>query len=298
MKLKLYLPAFLLLTFAALPAFAGTPINKTVAAEPDGDVRISNVAGSVKITTWKRKQVHIGGTLGIGVKRLAVKKTSGGVNVRVVYPNHGNSEGSHLVIQIPAASHLRVNTVSADISAAGLTGPLELDSVSGDINLQSQSADISSRSVSGDVHIDGSAPKARVSAHSISGEVRAKNVGGELRAESVSGGIRIDATNMISRAKLDTTSGDIEFTAALAPDGTYDFHSTSGDVVLHFPKAPSASFDVSSFSGDIDSNFGPRPQRTSEYGPGKEWHYRSGSGKAQISINTMSGDIRLHAAHH
>jgi DUF4097 and DUF4098 domain-containing protein YvlB len=300
MKLKLYslvLPLLALALALALPAFAATPIDKAVTVKPDGNVHISNVAGSVKITTWKQNEVHVGGTLGAGVKRLAVEKTAGGVAIRVIYPRHGNSEGSRLTIQLPATSRLKVNTTSADISASGLSGAsrIGLQTVSGDINLQSKSGHIAVQSVSGDIRINGSATKARVAAQSISGEVKVANVGGRLALESVSGGIHVDAANPIAHASLDTTSGDIQFSAAIMPNGNYDFHSTSGDVTLNLPKVPAATFDATSLSGDIDTNFGPKPHRTSEYGPGKEWHYRKGSGKAQVNINTTSGDIRIHA---
>lgn len=296
MKLKYSSFGLALLTAAALPALAGSPIDKTVAARPDGDVHVANVAGSVKIEAWNRNEVHISGTLGTGSDRLAVDKTSTGVDIRVVLPHNSHHvDGTDLVIQLPAASHVDVDTVSAEIKAAGLTGPVRLESVSGEVTLASKSADITAKSVSGDVRVNGSAPKCRIEAHSISGEVRLTGVNGEVQAESVSGDVRLDGSNAINRARINSTSGNVEFAAALAPDGDYAFHAVSGDITLDLPKVPAARFDVSTFSGDIDTTFGPKPQRKSEYGPGKEWNYQSGQGNARVDINTMSGDVTLRA---
>lgn len=286
-----------LLAGAALPAFAGTPIDKTVAVAADGTVRVSNIAGSVEVTTWNRNQVHIGGTLGADVKKLEVDKAGGGVDIRVVYPRHGNAEGSRLVIQLPPASHLHVTTVSADIAASGLSGPVDLQSVSGDVKLRSTSANLHAQSVSGEVVVDGSAPAAQVSAKSINGGVRVTGVGGQLDVHSVSGDLHVHADHPVTGARFDTVSGDIDFTGALVAQGNYEVHSTSGDVTLQLAQVPATSFDVSSFSGGISTDFGPEPRRKSEFGPGMEWQFDHG-GNGQVTITTLSGDIRVRATHH
>ena len=295
-------PAGLLLALlvATPSAFAGTPVDKTVAVAANGRVQVSSVAGSIKVTAWNRNEIHITGTLSRNAERLAVEKSGGGVSIQVVLPQHssGNTEGSELVIQLPAASQLEVHTVSADIDAGGLGGAVRLESVSGNVALVSRSPDIYANSISGDIGVTGSAPDAKIEAHSISGKVLIEKVDGNLRAGSTSGDIQLTGENSLQGAKLDTTSGDVRFAAALGTDGDYEFHSVSGNVVLSLPKVPAATFDVSSFSGDIDTNFGPQPRRTSAFGPGKEWHYQSGSGKVDVRIRTLSGDVQISSATH
>ncbi|HEX5313570.1 MAG TPA: DUF4097 family beta strand repeat-containing protein [Gammaproteobacteria bacterium] len=279
-------------------AFAGTSIDQTVAVPANADVHVSNVSGSVEATAWNRKEVHIGGTLGTGSLRLAVEKTATGVDIRVVLPeNSHHVEGSRLVIRLPAASRLEAHTVSADVSASGLTGALDVETVSGNVTLRSRSGDISVKTVSGDIALAGSAAGARIGVQTVSGELTLSGINGELQAGSVSGDVSLRGTNTLTRAQLSTTSGDLHFAAALAGDGNYQFHSVSGDVTLDFPAIPDASFNVSSFSGDIEPAFGPPPQRTSEYGPGEDWNYRSGQGNAQVNVDTLSGDVRLRVSH-
>jgi hypothetical protein len=52
-----------------------------------------------------------------------------------------------------------------------------------------------------------------------------------------------------------------------------------------------ADFDVSSFNGEIRNCFGPKPVRTDEYAPGKEWRYVEGAGTARVRVKTLNGDI-------
>lgn len=281
---------------AARNAYAGPldggNVNQTLNAAANASVRVDNVAGSVTVRGWDKNQVQVTGTVSGGVQ-LDLHGSAGDIEVRAVYPQDSeNNASAQLVIQIPAASRLSVGTVSADIQANGLTRSAQLNSVSGNVRLDSGAANISGKSVSGDVTISGSAKGAHVSAHSISGDVHINGVDGDVDAGSISGTVQISASRL-DRAKLNSTSGNINFSAGLEKSGNYDFNSTSGNLTLTFPRTPDARFDINSFSGDIDNNFGPKAQRTSEYGPGRELHFTSGSGSAQVTAHTLSGNITL-----
>lgn len=287
-----------LMTLTASTAYAaetGTPINETRPAKADGTIWVHNLAGSVKIQGWDKNEVHVTGTLGAGSKRLEINNDGDGIDIRVVLPEHtrNNVDGSELVIEVPKASRISVDTVSADIDAARLTGTARLKSVSGNVKLDSSDSDITASSVSGDVDVTGSAANAHINAHGISNEVRVSGVDGDLRAESISGTVKVFGKNRLNRAQLNSTSGNVEFAAELTRGGNYTFNSTSGNVELSFPKAPDARFDISTFSGNIDNGFGPKPQRVSDYGPGMELHFTNGTGSAQVDARTLSGNISL-----
>ena len=269
-------------------------VNQTVSAAPNAEVRINNIAGSVTVVGWSSKQVQVTGTLTDGVT-LEVHGSGSNVEVRAVYPqNSHNHAQADLTIKLPVASRLSVNTVSAGIRASGLSGDASLESVSGNVSLDSQDRNIEAKSVSGEVSVNGSGANAHVLGHSISGDVKISGADGDLQAESVSGAVTVSQSRL-ERARLNSTSGNVEFSAAIGGSGSYSFNSTSGNLSLSFPKAPDAHFDIYSFSGDIDNNFGPKAQRTSEYGPGKELHFTSGGGKAQVTAHTLSGNIFLRA---
>lgn len=291
---------FASLMLAANCAFAAgssTSIDQTRAAKADGTVWVHNLAGSVKIQGSDKNEVHVTGTLGAGTVRLDITDNNGGIDIRVVLPEHSDEdvEGSDLVISVPKASRLSVDTVSADIEAKQLTGTARLKSVSGDVKLDSSDSDITASSVSGDVEVTGSAANAHIDVHGISDDVKVSGVDGDLQAESISGTVRVFGKNRLTRAQLHSTSGNVDFAAELTKGGNYTFSSTSGNVRLSFATAPDARFDISSFSGDIDNSFGPKPQRTSEYGPGEELHFTSGAGSAQVNARTLSGNITIGA---
>lgn len=276
----------------AYPADDGS-VNQSRAATANASVRINNIAGSVTVQGWNNNQVQVTGTLS-GDVTLDFHGSADDLEVRVVYPhislNHAEAD---LTIHVPVSSRVSVNTVSADIGASGLSGRAQLESVSGDATLDSRDGDISVRSVSGEVVISGSASGAHVFGYSISGDVKISSVDGYVQAESISGTVKVFQSRL-GRARLSSTSGNVDFSAALAKSGSYTFNSTSGNLSLTFPKTPDARFDIYSFSGDIDNNFGPKAQRTSEYGPGMELHFVSGAGDAQVTAHTLSGNITLH----
>lgn len=276
-------------------AGSGTPINETRSAKANGTVAISNVAGSVTVQGWHRNEIHVGGTLSPDAERLDITPYGDGYDIRVILPenSHSSNAGTELVIKVPDASRLSVNTVSAGIDARGLDGTAQLESVSGNVTLKSTDSDITAKSVSGEVNIGGSAGGAHVDAHSISGDVKTQGVVGYLQAESVSGNVKV-ITGALRRTQLSSTSGNVDFNGGVQKNGSYTFHSISGNLTLSFWGTPDARFDISSFSGDIDNNFGPKPQRTSEYGPGVELHFVSGHGDAQVNARTLSGNITLH----
>lgn len=271
-------------------------INETRTAKPDGEVRVDNLAGTLKIHGWDRNEVRVTGTLGDQVEKLEITSDDSGISIRVVLPHNEHSDDcgmcADLDIEVPAASRLEVSTVSADIAAKDLTGSVQLGTVSGQLVLDSSAARVDVRSVSGDVTVAGSGKGAHVTATSVSGEVRVTGMDGALHGESVSGDVKV-VNNRITGLEMSSTSGSLVFEGGLSKGGDYEFHNVSGDLDLHFGASPSAHFDVSSFSGDIDNSFGPKATRVSKYSPGMELHFTNGSGDAQVNVRSLSGEIHI-----
>ncbi|HEY3859335.1 MAG TPA: DUF4097 family beta strand repeat-containing protein [Gammaproteobacteria bacterium] len=271
-------------------------VNQTQPLKADGEVRIDNLAGTVKVLAWDKNQVQVTGTIGALVEKLEVQGDSNGVDIKVVLPHHMHDEDcgscADLEIEIPKGAHLEVSTVSADVEANGLTGPAQVGTVSGNVTLNSNSPHIDLRTVSGDITAVGSAKGAQIAANSVSGTVRLSDVDGSVDAENVSGEIKLSSRS-VSNLKMSATSGDLDFQGTLMKGGNYDINNVSGDVKLSVGSSPDARFDISSFSGDIDNSFGPKATRVSKYSPGMELHFTSGNNSATFTARTLSGDIRL-----
>lgn len=278
------------LAAVAFPAMAQQKLDERRPAGKDGVVEVQNVSGSVKVTGWDRDEVAVTGTLGRGSERLEFTGTGVRTEVRVVLPHFAHHvDGSDLEIKVPAGSHLEVNTVSADIGVDGVAGPVRLESVSGRVTVGGAPREFEAKTVSGGIEIAAASAPGRAS--SVSGAVALRGVNGSVEASSVSGAVSVTG-DAVSRAELQTTSGDIRFEAGLTAGGRLDAKTVSGTVALLLPAATAADFDVTTFSGNITNEFGPQAKRTSEYGPGKELSFSTGAG-GRIVAKSFSGDVRL-----
>jgi Toastrack DUF4097 len=130
-----------------------------------------------------------------------------------------------------------------------------------------------------------------VTASTVSGDVDVTGAQGDVRANSVSGDIRLDRLHATS-IHANTVSGDVDIRVdELTGRGDLSFNTVSGDVTLQVPKAFDADLSMSSVSGRIDSDFqllvsGTRQSR-------RNIDARIGNGGRRLSLNTVSGDLRL-----
>ena len=270
-------------------------VDKRAPADPQGEVEVSNVAGNVSVSGWDRNEVQVTGTLGEDVERLDFisepKRTIIRVKHKETQRRHGDID-AELSIRVPSASRLNVSTVSAEISITHVTGEQRLQSVSGDVSSEIAGEDVEAKTVSGNVVLRGEGKAAVVTVTTVSGDAQVRRAAGELVANSVSGSLSLDLDS-IARARVRTTSGDLQLEGPLARDARVDAETISGELVLDFKKPINAEFEIESFTGDIQNCFGPRPQPKSEYGPGSELNFKEGAGSARVSAQSMSGDIQL-----
>lgn len=280
-----------LLLAASAAAHAGTPIDKRAAVVPNGEVEVSNVSGSVTVTGWDRNEVEVTGELGDGTERLDFATADDVTRIKVVLPSRSaHVEETTLVIKVPAASRVSINTVSADVGVAGVTGAQRLQSVSADVRTEAGTEDVECKTVSGDVVVTGSGKKGLLTITTVSGDVSALRVAGEINVNTVSGDMVL-GLGRTDRSRVRSTSGDLTLAALLVADGKLDAETISGDVRLTFLEPVDAEFDVSSFNGDIRNSFGPKAASVSEYGPGKELRFREGAGSGRVRVKTLNGDI-------
>ena len=282
-----------LLSCCATVAMADDDVEKTLEADPNGTVTISNTAGMVDVRGWSRNEVHVIGDFGRGVEELEFERNGDDVTIKVkVERDHHRGGSADLEIQVPQNSSLKVSGVSADIDVRDVLGVQRLVSVSGDINSEAFGSDVEIETVSGDIELEGNDETAVTELSSVSGDVDTQNLAGEVTANSVSGELVL-VDSQFSRARLHTTSGDIVFYAELLDGGRLNIETINGDLEVNFEESISAKFDIETFNGEIDNCFGPDPVRTSKYAPGTELRFSEGSGSGRVSIKTLNGDLRM-----
>ncbi len=280
-------------------AFAATSqFSKQVPVGPQDRVNISNIAGTVSITTWDRREIDVQGELGSGVDCVEVRQETGNVDVKVIVKDgdwwNGQSikdTEARLQIRMPADVQLDVNTVSGSITVGGVRGRMRLKSVSGDIRSSILGTDLDAKTVSGDVQLTGNNAQANVRASSVSGDVDLIQVGGDVEARSTSGDVDIDSKGA-SDLRAHTVSGDIEVRGVLASAADLDLQSVSGRVKVAAQAPAGFRYDVSSFSGSIRNCFGYEVQRSEGYGGNRMGGVR-GEGKGNLRMKSHSGTVDL-----
>lgn len=269
-------------------AVAATPIDETRPLQPNAQVSVSNIAGSIRISSWDRDAVGITGSLGDGALELRIQGTPDKLDIAVVpRKNNHDMQPTELVLQLPAGVHLGVESVSADVEVVGLRGPLQVNSVSGDVDLELQSPSVDLRSVSGDLRL--SAPSRQTRISTVSGDIDATGLGGRLALETVSGNATV-AGSAFERIDLKTISGDIDGELSLLPQAVLVGESLSGNLRLQMPSTTSAVLRARSFSGDIDSGFGGAVAASTR---SKGLELQVNDGSARVDLSSFSGDIAL-----
>ncbi len=276
----------------AMPLMA-EEVDRTLDAAPDGDVDISNIAGSVTVQGWSRSEVEVTGILGRNVEELIFERDGKNVTIKVKVPKKGGRGiDSDLEVSVPQRSSIDVGTVSADITVSDVLGEQRLHTVSGDVEVEAAASDIDAESVSGDVEVVGDRKETETNASTVSGDVTLFRLSGEIRAESVSGDVIIDEGSF-ERAQLETVNGDLVFNAELRKGGRFSAETVNGDVEADFAGVFSAKVDVDTFNGSIRNCFGHKAQRTSKYAPGYELSFSEGSGNSRVEISTMNGSVNI-----
>lgn len=272
---------------------AANEVQRTIDAASDGKVIISNTAGDIEVSGWSRNEVEVAADLGWGVEELIVERNKDEVTIKVKVPkDSGRDISSDLVIRVPENSAINVSAVSADIEISDVYGEQRLHSVSGDVSSEVYGADTEAESVSGDIELAGNNQATLTQLSSVSGDVDVFRLSGEIEATSVSGELTI-VDGAFKRAQGNTVNGDIVYRAELIDGGKLDFETINGDVDLIFKGDVSARFDIETFNGSIRNCFGPKPERSNQYGPGRELKFSEGSGNSRVTIRTLNGGMTL-----
>ena len=297
-RISLAVAAVLLAT--APLADAAQDISKRATVAADVAIDVSNVAGRVDVTAWDRNEVELTAHLESDKDKLEFDATERQVRIKVVRPDeHGDhsyryddSNEAMLTLKVPKGARVTAETVSADITLAGVQGEQRLDTVSGEIRTQAYDAPVKLNSVSGDGTISGNGGKAPVSVESVSGAITATGIRGSYDGEVVSGSLTINLAAG-ERLHANSISGDVEARAELLPTARVEMETVSGTINLKIKAPVNAEFDLDSFSGSITSCFGPKARDKSRYGPGSELSFTQGDGGARVSMNSLSGDITI-----
>src|SRR5688500_13732808 len=228
-----------------------------------GTLVLHDVSGSIRLrgTDTDEARVVARPSSGHRLPPLDVRKSDGALHIEpeqrglnILGGSFSRSSGIDFEVELPRAARVEINTVSADVDAAGLTGDQRYRTVSGDLELDRTGGRISLTTVSGD---------ARMTATEAL----------ELDATTTSGDLELKA-GVLALVRIRSVSGDARLKGAFRPGPEHGMETVSGDLRLE----PETGLTVET-------------NRALEVSRGRR--IVVGNGAALFRFRSMSGDVRV-----
>ena len=125
----------------------------------------------------------------------------------------------------------------------------------------------------------------------VSGGIQVEDLRSQVDVSTVAGDIFVSSSEMVW---ANSVAGDIEVEMGRFDWEDLEFSTVSGDITLWLPEDFGADIDFNSLSGDLDTDFDltVRSQRNRRW-IGTDIEGTIGGGGRDLSINTVSGDVKL-----
>ena len=278
-----------LATGLTLTAQAQRTVNERRPAPADGQVKIENATGRLKVTGWDKAEVAVGGSLGAGAEGVRVE----GHGQRTVIEfdvEHGPRAEAEIEISVPVGSSLEIEGFAAETDVSGVKGDVRVETVNGGIRVAGAGGALELHTVNGAIHVGGSST--RVQAEAVNGSVTLAGLSGQLEASTVNGPLVVEG-GRIARGQFESVAGSVKVQAELGDGARLDVQTVSGAVELALPAGVSAAFQVSSFSGSIANDFGQQPVGSDRFTKQQHLSFTAGAGSASVEVETLSGNVTL-----
>ena len=275
--------------FSSSPAFAQKKVERKLPLGMEGALRIVNMVGSVVVHGWNKDTVMVRGTLGVG-DSFFMGGGYAGAKMFVESTNDRDPKPTHLEVWVPNRIRLWVKTATANIDVTGVDGGLDLYVVSGTIDVAGNPHELNAEAIDGDIHITGSPPWVR--AKSASGTIVFQGASSDAAFSTVSGAVKVDG-GAFERTKIETVTGNINFSGSLDRSGSFDFDTHSGTIDIAIPDKTPASFSVVTIAGTIANNLSKDSPIPGRFSRGAELTMDASGGGAKVSVRAFKGSVTL-----
>lgn len=279
-----------LLALVAAPLAAQQKIDRRIAIAPDASIRITNMAGIIRVTGWDVDSIAVIGSIPAGsgfyfggkgrFSKMGVERR----DETLAEP------GSTLDVKVPRGARVWIKSGTANIEVTGLRGEVECTSVSGAIRVEGSLVLLIAESMEGNLSASG--PMDLVRLKGGAGTITIRGARGDIMATTVSGAI-VAMDGAVVRAHLETVSGTIVYDGSVDPRGTLESVTHSGDVTLRLPPEISAEFDLESFDGGIVLGIMGKGPDTEKPPKGKPVRFVTGEGASHVVVRSFKGEIRI-----
>lgn len=263
-------------------------VSRRMAVDADVSIRIVNLTGRTVVRGWDADSVAVTGTLAPGGATFYMGGGRRGVKVGVeTAPEATGTGGSSLEVRVPRRARVWVKSATADISVDGVSGEVDVASVSGAVTVAGAPALLTAESMDGDVDVTARARVTRV--RTAGGDVTLRGAAGDVSVTSVSGGIRLLDSDL-AVGRVESVSGAVVFRGAIARGGTLDLQTHDAAIEVSLAQGQGAIVDVSAFGGTISNAI---PGVVAQASKGKPTRYEVGNGDARVSVRSLKGGVRL-----
>ena len=259
-------------------------------------VRLFAAAGDVKVIGWDRDSVEMTGVVPKGARvemgAGAPLTASQGMKMFVEVPDDVAAREGKLVLRVPRGARVWLKTGSADIDITGVTGGIDVNIVGGSIAVHGNPRELRAESMDGSVTIDGVPDWLR--AKTATGDIMLRG-GQDIGASTISGAIRTTGGE-VERAKLETTTGTISFTSALARNASVELETHSGPIEVLLPYRSEVELDAATITGAIENYWTkarPIPGRENR---GMTMSVPGGMGGGRVVIRSFKGTVLIRGA--
>jgi hypothetical protein len=274
----------------AVPLAAQQKIDRRIAIAPDASIRITNMAGVVRISGWDADSIAVTGTVAAGAGFFFGGKGQF-AKMGVERKDETLAEpGSTLEVKVPRGARVWVKSGTANIEVTGLRGEVECVSVSGSIRVEGSLKLLIAESMEGNLNASG--PMDVVRLKGGAGTITIRGARGDILATTVGGAI-VAMDGAVVRAHLETVSGTIAYDGSVDPRGTLESVTHSGDVTLRLPPEISAEFDLESFDGPIVVGITDKGSGREKPTTGKPVSFVTGAGGSHVMVRSFKGEIRI-----
>jgi DUF4097 and DUF4098 domain-containing protein YvlB len=277
------------IVFASSPVIAQKKVERKIPLGMEGALRIVNMVGSVIVHGWDKDTVMVRATLGAG-DNFYMGGGYTGAKMFVEAVNDRDPKPARLEVWVPARVRLWVKTATANIDVSGVDGGLDLYVVSGTIDVTGNPHELNAEAIDGDIHITGSPPWVR--AKSATGTIVFQGASSDAAFSTVSGAVKVDG-GVFERTKIETVTGNINFSGRLDRSGAFDFDTHSGTIDIAIPDKTAASFSVVTIAGGITNNVSKNSPIPGRFGRGAELTMDTSGGGAKVSVRTFKGPVTL-----
>lgn len=280
---------------ALAPAMASAqmPVERRAALGADAAVRIQNMTGSVRVLGWDHDSIAVSGTITETKTAQFLFHASGAGAKLGVWDEAGETpDASDLEVRVPKGAVVWVKTGSAAVTVSGVTGSLDVYSVSGSIAISGTPREVRAESLSGEVRIEADTRMAQ--AKTATADITLRGAIDDATASTVSGALTLDLRTRSGR--FESVDGDILWDGG-AVDGrtTLDFVTHAGAVELRMPADAVADFVVGTYEGGFDDRLGVTARRTGSSLKGTELRFQLGARDAggQVTVRSFKGRVLL-----